>query len=313
MDLAKHLGHWKEQSPEQWVRAANRYLPTGVTTILVLAIAYQLATLTWVLVPGAAPLAVPAARKPSAPTATEQPAADYEALRTTHPFGERSQEAEPVVQNVTDAPDTTLSLELKGILASGEGDPNGKAIVSANRGEDKTYNVGQTIDAGSGTTLHSVYADRVLLNRGDRLETLRLPKEVLGAAGAPRARNPQLAPPVAAAPPAGNDTLRNVISQNAGRLTDIIRLSPNVDQGKVTGFRVQPGRDRQTFDALGLMPGDVVTDINGVVLDDASKGLQAFEALGEATMANVTVLREGTPQALVIDTSQLQGIRENRQ
>ena len=121
-----------------------------------------------------------------------------------------------------------------------------------------------------------------------------------------------MAPPVAA-PAAGNDTLRNVISQNAGRLTDIIRLSPNVDQGKVTGFRVQPGRDRQTFDALGLMPGDVVTEINGVVLDDASKGLQAFEALGEATMANVTVLREGTPQALVIDTSQLQGIRENRQ
>jgi general secretion pathway protein C len=312
MDLAKHLGHWMEQSPEQWIRAANRYLPTGLTTILVLAIAYQLATLTWVLVPGAAPLAVPAARAPSTPSTTEQPAADYEALRTTHPFGEPSKEPQPVVQNVADAPDTTLSLDLKGILAAGEGDPNGKAIISANRGEDKTYNVGETIDAGSGTTLHSVYWDRVLLNRGDHLETLRLPKEVLGATSAPRARGPMMAPPAASAQPP-TETLRNVISQNAGRLTDIIRLAPNVDQGKVTGFRVQPGRDRQTFDALGLLPGDVVTDINGVVLDDASKGLQAFEALGEATMANVTVLRDGAPQALVIDTTQLQGIRENRQ
>jgi general secretion pathway protein C len=312
MDLAKHLGHWKEQSPEQWVRTANRYLPPGVTAILVLAIAYQLATLTWVLVPGAAPLAVPATRAPNTPGTVEQSAKDYESLRTTHPFGEAAKEPEPVVENVADAPDTTLSLDLKGILALGEGDPNGKAIISANRGEDKTYNVGQTIDAGSGTTLYSVYWDRVLLNRGDRLETLRLPKEVLGANAAPRARSPVMAPPTAA-PPSGNETLRNVISQNAGRLTDIIRLAPNVDQGKVTGFRVQPGRDRQTFDALGLMPGDVVTDINGVVLDDASKGLQAFEALGEATMANVTVLRDGTPQALVIDTTQLQGIRENRQ
>jgi general secretion pathway protein C len=310
MDLAKHLGHWKEKSPEHWVRTANRYLPPGVTAILVLAIAYQLATLTWVLAPGAAPLAVPATRAPGTAGTIEKPVTDYEALKTTHPWGEATKDPEPVVENVTDAPDTTLSLDLKGILAVGETD--GKAIISANRGEDKTYNVGQTIDTGSGTTLHSVYWDRVLLNRGDRLETLRLPKEVLGANAAPRARNPLMAPPTAA-PPSGNETLRNVISQNAGRLTDIIRLAPNVDQGKVTGFRVQPGRDRQTFDALGLMPGDVVTDINGVALDDASKGLQAFEALGEATMANVTVLRDGTPQALVIDTTQLQGIRENRQ
>jgi hypothetical protein len=50
-----------------------------------------------------------------------------------------------------------------------------------------------------------------------------------------------------------------------------------------------------------------------VALDDASKGLQAFEALGEATMANVSVLRDGAPQALVIDTTQLQSIKENRQ
>ena len=44
MDVAKHLAHWQEQPPEQWVRAANRYLPTGVTFLLVVAIAYQLST-----------------------------------------------------------------------------------------------------------------------------------------------------------------------------------------------------------------------------------------------------------------------------
>jgi general secretion pathway protein C len=118
---------------------------------------------------------------------------------------------------------------------------------------------------------------------------------------------------MAPAAPSGNDTLRNVISQNASRLTDIVRLAPHVQEGKVVGFRVNPGRDRESFEALGLLPGDIVTDINGVVLDDPSRGLAAFEALGEATMANVTVLREGTPTVLVIDTSQLQNLQEKRE
>jgi type II secretory pathway component PulC len=56
-----------------------------------------------------------------------------------------------------------------------------------------------------------------------------------------------------------------------------------------------------------------VTDINGTVLDDPSQGLAVFQALGESTQANVTVLRDGVPQVLVIDTTQLQSLQENRE
>ena len=47
MDVAKRLAEWRDQPPEQWFSVANRYLPPGLTTVLVIAIAYQLATLTW--------------------------------------------------------------------------------------------------------------------------------------------------------------------------------------------------------------------------------------------------------------------------
>jgi len=303
MDVAKRLAEWRDQPPEQWFTAINRYLPPGVTAVLVIAIAYQLATLTWTLVPGSAPVPAPAARNVDAGGAA--PSTDYTVLTSSHLFGKAADQPQPVAAAVIDAPETTLSLTLKGILAKEE-DTSGGAIISSNRGEDRAYQIGQAIDGADGATLHSVYADRVLLNRSGRLETLRLPKELTASPGAPMA-----APMPQAAQPASS--LREVISENASRLTDIIRPAPHVQEGQVVGFRVTPGRDRATFEALGLQPGDVVTDINGTVLDDPSQGLQVFQSLGESTQANVTVLRDGVPQVIVVDTTQLQSIQENRE
>ena len=276
-----------------------------------IAIAYQLATLTWALVPGSSGANVlPISTAPASSTPDRPTAADFSLLADAHLFGLAPNVPAPIEQTVIDAPDTTLSLTVTGIL-SAEGDFKGWAIISANRGQEKTYQVGQEIENANGTTLHSIHPDRVLLDRGGRLETLRLPQLVSSASPAGVAGRPFLPP--AAAPPQRNESLRQVIGQNASRLTDIIRLAPHVEEGQVVGFRVTPGRDRETFEALGLQAGDVVTDINGTVLDDPSRGLQVFESLGEATMANVTVLREGVPQVIVIDTSQLQSMQEGRE
>ena len=304
MDVAKRLAEWRDQPPEQWFSTANRYLPPGITTVLVIAIAYQLATLTWTLVPGSTPVAAPALRPVEAGGGA--PLSDYGVLLNSRLFGEAAEQPEVVVAPVEDAPDTTLSLTLKGILSK-EGDPNGSVIIANSRNEEKTYYVGQTIEAADGATLHSVYADRVLLNRSGRLETLRLPKDLTALAGSPMARPSPL--PQAQQP----GSLREIISENATRFTDIMRPVPHVQEGQIVGFRVTPGRDRAAFEALGFQPGDVVTDINGTVLDDTSQGLQVFQSLGESTQANVTVLRDGVPQVIVIDTTQLQSLQENRE
>ena len=81
----------------------------------------------------------------------------------------------------------------------------------------------------------------------------------------------------------------------------------------MVGFRINPGREREQFDALGLQPGDVVTDINGTAMTDPTRGLQVFESLGESTQANVTIVRNGVPEVLTIDTSQLDQLAEDRQ
>jgi type II secretion system protein C len=157
MDVATRLADWRERPPEQWLTTVNRYLPPGVTAVLVIAIAYQLATLTWTFVPGATPTGAPAAQRSNG--ADNQASRDLSVLTDSHLFGEADQQAAPVAAAVVDAPDTTLSLVLKGILSVDE-DPNGGAIIQSNRGEDRAYRAGQTIEARDGTTLHSVYADR---------------------------------------------------------------------------------------------------------------------------------------------------------
>ena len=310
MDLATRFLQWREQPPEQWARAANRYLPQVASAVLVLALAYQLAQLTWALVPGSPPDApTPIVSTPTgtAPSSTNVGGGiDVTGIIEDHLFGVASREPVPVVEDVVDAPDTSLSLQLKGTHSDPLDSRWGAAIIADGRGEEKTYTVSDAIDGGGGAQLHSIYIDRVILNRAGRLETLRLPQE-LTSSNVTIARRP--APP---APPA-QQSLQNVLTENASRITDVIRVAPHIEQGQMVGFRINPGREREQFDALGLQPGDVVTDINGTAMTDPTRGLQVFESLGESTQANVTIVRNGVPEVLTIDTSQLDQLAEDRQ
>ncbi len=312
MSVAARFFDFNAQSPTDWIARATRVLPPVVSAVLILAIAYQLAQITWFVLPGESYEAPPLVA--AAPAGAQSaPTSDFATLRGWHPFGEAAAElaaaAPPPVQSVVDAPDTTLNLKLTGVIVKDINESSEAMIGSGNEAELR-YFVGDTIEKANGATLHEVYHDRVILNRAGRLETLRLPDELTTTRPTRAAAAPL---PGIASPTQNQSSLRQVISANASRLTDVLRLAPHVEGGQVVGFRVNPGRNEEAFTALGLQAGDVVTDINGLTLDDPSRGLQAFEALGESSMANVTVLRDGVPQVLVIDTSQLDAINEDRQ
>ncbi len=307
MNLPATLLQWKERPLSQWVAASNRVLPPVASAVLVVAIAYQAAALTWLAVPSAPVQDVlPALAAPSAQAQrSSEQSLDAAPIVAAHLFGiADAAPVVPVVESVVDAPETTLSLELTAVFTEATSD-RGLAIIAATRGEEQTYLVGEPIDGTGGALLHAVYEDRVILNRAGRLETLSLPQEIANR-GTVR---PMPQRPVARQAP---DSLREIISDNASALTDVIRLAPYIDQGQMIGFRLNPAQNRELFDSLGLQPNDIVTDINGMALTDPSSGFQVFESLGEATMANVTILRNGTPEVLVIDTTQLQDLAEGR-
>lgn len=318
MDVANRLARLQERTPEQWLRAANTVLPVGVTAILVVALAWRLADLTWSILPGERtddPFPEIAAFTPATGAANPIPPVTLDVFSEAHLFGEPpvppadGEARRAAAAAAVEAPDTTLNLVLAGVVAREPGSEPGQAIILGGNREQKVYGVGDTIDGTNGARLHSVLADRVLLNRSGQLESLRLPRELPAEArrAAPRVVPQPLSGGGAPTNPA---TLSQVIGANASRISDVIRIAPAVDQGQVVGFRVNPGADPAAFAALGLEPGDIVTEVNGTVIDDPNRGLQVFEALGETTMANVTLLRNGAPQAVVIDTTQLLEIAE---
>jgi len=105
---------------------------------------------------------------------------------------------------------------------------------------------------------------------------------------------------------AGNaQSLQAVVTQNLTKLSDVIRPTPYRVQGQQVGFRVYPGRDRRKFAALGLRPGDIIKDIDGQALSDASQAMQIFQSLGTAEQVTVTIERNGNSETLTLKTSQL--------
>jgi len=296
--------------PAQLWAEASRVLPRWVSLLLVILIGWQIARAAWLLVPGPAtpelPPVQPAARvTSSAPAAT----VNVDTIINAHLFGmPGAEETEVALVEQQDAPDTQLSLELRGTVAASDED-RALAIIAQRGGEEKVYFIGDAVPGGA--TLHAVYLDRVLLRRAGRLEALRLPRsdqalEPRRAAAPARSRTPVTAPTRAT-------TIQEVVNQNPASLTEVIRPQPVFKDGRQQGYRVYPGRQRQQFAQLGLRPGDLVTQINGMSLDDPTRGMEIFRSLADATSVTLTVDRNGQVEMLTLDTSALQQSLQDNQ
>ena len=293
MSFSATLRDLQTLSGQQWLDRATRTLPQALTVVLVIGIAWQLVQLTWLLLDRRAP-AEPAEMimAPPPPTATRK-GIDIQAISTAHLFGT------PQVEQAApeDAQPTQMNLVLAGVFASS--DPTkGLAMIGESAQSAKVYVVGATVRPG--TRLHSVYLDRVILDRNGQLETLSLPRPstagiiTRSVAATPRPGGSQFA-----------DNLRRIAETNPTAFAEIVRPQPVFANGVQRGYRVYPGRNRQQFAKLGLQPGDLVLSINGTPLDDPQRGMEIFNTIGTSDRVNVTVERNGQSQELTLNTAQI--------
>lgn len=294
MSFSASLREIQTLSGQQWVDRATRTLPQALTVVLVVAIAWQLVQLTWLLLERRAPADSAELSMAPPPATAVRKGIDVQAIATAHLFGQpQAEQSAP-----EDAQPTQMNLVLSAVFATN--DPTkGLAVIGDSPQSAKVYTVGATVRPG--TRLHSVYLDRVILDRNGQLETLALPRP--STAGIAITRSAAAAPR-----PGGNqfaDNLRRIAETNPTAFAEVVRPQPVFANGVQRGYRVYPGRNRQQFAKLGLQPGDLVLSINGTPLDDPQRGMEIFNTIGTSDRVSVTVERNGQSQELMLNTAQI--------
>jgi general secretion pathway protein C len=306
---AAALNDLRQLRPEQLLARASGLLPPWVAALLVIALAWKLAQLTWALMPQGDVRAVappPVGLSGATPRVADLPER-LQNILGAHLFGEYREADLPVDKPPAEDLPEAANYKLLGVYYAD--DPKSSlAIIVDERGDARVYLVGDALARGA--KLSAVEPTRVVIQRGANFEKLELPQEADVGAGSPMR---SVRAPARREPPAGSQTsqLTEALAAAPQQLTELIRPQPVFADGKQLGYRVYPGRNRQQFTKLGLKPGDLVTQINGAPLDDPARGLEIFRVLEEGSQVSVTVERDGQPQVIVLDANSLDALESS--
>jgi general secretion pathway protein C len=272
-----------------------RWLMLAVNLLLVVWIASLMAALTWGLLSPSTSSAPVVEVKQESPVPADPGQQLVSQLPGWHLLGQATRASAPArTASPVNAPDTTLKLELRGLLASNE-PKNARAIIADPRGKEDQYAIGEKVPGNA--ELSEIHADRVILKRNDRYETLRLPRNKKSR----RAGSGRPATAARSTQSAGQrlKAVRQQLKQKPRALASLVRAVPKQDsKGKTIGYTVSPGRDPELFKIMGLQAGDVVTMVNSIKLDNPANGARALKSLQRGNVVDVTVLRNGKTQAI---------------
>lgn len=269
----------------QWARRGNRqkgerWLRAIVALLLVVFLAYVIARTVWMLWYGPwdslpesdlGQVAVAGARQ----NKSEIPASR---VQSWHLFG--VYQAEAGNDRPVDAPETRLSLELLGLFQTRDRDKS-SAIIAEKGKEAELFHIGDAIPGNA--ELEEIYADRVILRRQGRLETLRL-NEIKGLPGGGVTQVTEPAPQTQAPSP------QTDLAQQRLALIRQLGLQP-VSEGGAEGYRIGEQAPKQLIEQVGLNQGDVVVSVNGYPLGNEESDLAALQSYLDSQAASIVVQR----------------------
>lgn len=281
--LKQHNSNW-------WIGTG---LPVVLVLLLLIAIASQLASLSWLLLDSTPVATTPVTQAGVARQNTAQTTVNWKALKL---FGNESATVtkKPVKKapRVTNQQDSQilkrLNVKLVGVVASS--DAENSWIAVSDGGSVDIYNTGDEIK--DGVIIDEIRAKEVTLRRGDVTEVITLSE---GDASSARSRIPQSRNTARVRPPAGTYRVTN---ENAKKRIDgylqalktdplslfgKVRTIAVMRNNKVYGQRLRPGSDRTLLKDVGLRSGDILLSINGINVNEAANAGSLIESMAATT------------------------------
>jgi general secretion pathway protein C len=269
----------------QWARKGNqqkwaRWSRVILALLLVLLLAYVIAQTVWMLWYGPNdPL--PESRLQQIAVATGQrtdQALSQSQVEDWHLFGAYQQEPQNNENRPVDAPDTRLQLELLGLFQTRDREKS--SAIIAEKGKDaELYHIGDDIPGNA--EIEEIYADRVILRRQGRLETLRL-NELSALGGVTQVTEP--------APREPSPSPRTDLGQQRTALIRQLGLKP-VSEGDTQGYQIGAQAPKQLIEQVGLDQGDIIVSVNGYPLGTEDSDLAAMQSYQDSQAAVIVVQR----------------------
>jgi hypothetical protein len=89
-----------------------------------------------------------------------------------------------------------------------------------------------------------------------------------------------------------------VIEAGLGKFLQRADLRPELHEGTFVGFRIVELRPPAWWQGVDLVPGDVITRVNDMPIEQPTDAHAAFESLRKSDKLIVSYLREGQPREL---------------
>lgn len=216
---------------------------------------------------------------------------------------------------------TKLPLRLLGTVASSDAASSWAAVEDQQGRREVVVKVGDKLLDKA--TVEAIQRRRLVLRHNGVREELALDEEdaagssVRPTAAAPKARSDARSRRRAARPAANNEALKDRVRQvaedrfavdrnevesamrNTAEIFSQARILPKYADGEMVGVQLSAIQDGSLFQEMGIQDGDVITEVNGIVVSTPQDNTALLRELGEADEFKVTVTREdGSTQTL---------------
>jgi general secretion pathway protein C len=302
-----------------------------LTWALLIAILYQLAQLTWSIVERfIAPENV--IEKPiniAVNNKSTQRNSDIRAVTKLHLFGEANAQAvivapqKEIESDVEDAQETSLNIKLKGVFAT-DNEKLASAVIE-HSGNDAVYSIGDKLPGGPNIILKKVEPFRIVFKRNGNNEFLELEAYALDIGEKDTPNRGGLRAASELKPIRGEQKRRVLDKRRNTQITkklqelrgqfqqkgpesfkDLVSVSPVQSRDGLEGYRVSPGKDRRLFTQFGFNRGDIITELNGIALNDPSRIFEVADILGNAQNLSVVIKRGSSEVELQFSLQSMQ-------